>query len=328
LAVRADDTVPVAGPRRLVGVRRAFAPVAEARGMARSMLWIGAGITLAFILIALLAPVIAPYDFDTFQADGKRFPQLAPPSSEHLMGTNVQSTDVLSRIIWGTQTELKVVLVSLFFSIAIGVPLGLLSGYFGGWLDRLLVLLMDALFVFPFLLLAVVIAFLLADRVGQGILTAAIAITVVYVPLYFRVVRNHTISIREEPFVEAARALGARPFTVIRKYVFFNVVQNVPPLATLNAADAILTLAALGFLGYGIQPTDGAEWGYDINRAVSDAASGIWWTGLFPGLAIVLLVTGLTLLGEGLNETINPVLRKRPKVKVDMSQPTSGTEPR
>jgi len=252
--------------------------------MARTMLWIGAGITLAFVLIALLAPVIAPYDFDTFRANGQRFPQLAPPSWDHLMGTNVQSTDVLSRII-------------------------------------------DALLVFPFLLLAIVIAFLLSDRVGQGILTAAIAITVVYVPLYFRVVRNHTISIREEPFVEAARALGARPFTVIRKYVFFNVVQNVPPLATLNAADAILTLAALGFLGYGIQPTDGAEWGYDINRAVSDAASGIWWTGLFPGLAIVLLVTGLTLLGEGLNETINPVLRKRPKVKVDMSRPTSGTEP-
>ena len=295
--------------------------------MSRSMLWIGAGITLAFVLTALLAPVLAPYDFDTFRANGQRFPQLAAPSSDHLMGTNVQSTDVLSRIIWGTQTELKVVIVSLFFSIAVGVPLGLLSGYFGGWLDRALVLIMDALLVFPFLLLAIVIAFLLSDRVGQGILTAAIAITVVYVPLYFRVVRNHTISIREEPFVEAARALGARPFTVIRKYVFFNVVQNVPPLATLNAADAILTLAALGFLGYGIQPTQGAEWGYDVSRAVSDAASGIWWTGLFPGLAIVLLVMGLTLLGEGLNETINPVLRKRPKVKVDMSRPTSGTEP-
>jgi len=292
------------------------------------MLWIGAGITLAFVLTALLAPVLAPYDFDTFRANGQRFPQLAAPSSDHLMGTNVQSTDVLSRIIWGTQTELKVVIVSLFFSIAVGVPLGLLSGYFGGWLDRALVLIMDALLVFPFLLLAIVIAFLLSDRVGQGILTAAIAITVVYVPLYFRVVRNHTISIREEPFVEAARALGARPFTVIRKYVFFNVVQNVPPLATLNAADAILTLAALGFLGYGIQPTDGAEWGYDINRAVSDAASGIWWTGVFPGLAIVLLVSGLTLLGEGLNETINPVLRKRPRVKVDMSQHAEATEPR
>jgi peptide/nickel transport system permease protein len=301
--------------------------VGEARGMARAMLWVGAGITLAFVLIAVFAPLIAPYDFDTFRADGQRFPQLEAPSADHLMGTNVQSTDVLSRIIWGTQTELKVVIVSLFFSIAIGVPLGLLSGYFGGTLDRILVLIMDALFVFPFLLLAIVIAFLLADRVGQGIVSAAIAITVVYVPLYFRVVRNHTISIREEPFVEAARALGARPFTVIRKYVFFNVVQNVPPIATLNAADAILTLAALGFLGYGIQPTDGAEWGYDINRAVSDASSGIWWTGLFPGLAIVLLVTGLTLLGEGLNETMNPVLRKRPRGNVQFEPTLQDPEP-
>jgi peptide/nickel transport system permease protein len=309
-------------PRRLVGVRRAFAPIADARGMTRWMLWFGAGITLAFILVALLAPVIAPYEFDEFRSPQEgRFVQLEAPSRDHLMGTNVQSTDVLSRIIWGTQTELKVVLISLFFSISIGVPLGLLSGYFGGKLDRALVLVMDALFVFPFLLLAIVIAFLLADKVGQGIFTAAIAITVVYVPLYFRVVRNHTISIREEPFVEAARALGAKPFTIIRKYVFFNVVQNVPPLATLNAADAILTLAALGFLGYGIQPTEGAEWGYDIQRAVSDAASGIWWTGLFPGLAIVLLVTGLTLLGEGLNETINPVLRKRRYEKVTLAPP-------
>jgi len=328
VSVRADarGNVSPGVTQRLTGPRRAFAPIAEARGMARSMLWLGAGITLGFVLIALLAPVVAPYDFDTFQANGHRFPQLASPSWDHLMGTNVQSTDVLSRIIWGTQTELKVVIVSMFFSIGVGVPLGLLSGYFGGWLDRLLVLIMDALLVFPFLLLAIVIAFLLADKVGQGILSAAIAITVVYIPLYFRVVRNHTISIREEPFVEAARALGARPFTVIRKYVFFNVIQNVPPLATLNAADAILTLAALGFLGYGIQPTQGAEWGYDVSRAVSDAASGIWWTGLFPGLAIVLLVTGLTLLGEGLNETINPVLRKRPQVKVDMSQSTEGAE--
>jgi peptide/nickel transport system permease protein len=308
--------------KRFVGARRALAPIGDARGMARAMLWVGAGITAFFILVALLAPVLAPYEFDQFRAPEEgRFAQLEAPSRDHLMGTNVQSTDVLSRIIWGTQTELKVVLISLFFSISIGVPLGLLSGYFGGKLDRALVLIMDALFVFPFLLLAIVIAFLLADKVGQGILTAAIAITVVYVPLYFRVVRNHTISIREEPFVEAARALGAKPFTIIRKYVFFNVVQNVPPLATLNAADAILTLAALGFLGYGIQPTDGAEWGYDIQRAVSDAASSIWWTGLFPGLAIVLLVTGLTLLGEGLNETINPVLRKRRYEKVHLAPP-------
>ena len=324
MAVPAQAELVPARGRRLVGVRRTFAPVAEARGTTRVMLWLGAAITFGFILVALLAPVIAPYEFDQFRSPGEgRFAQLEAPSRDHLMGTNVQSTDVLSRIIWGAQTELKVVIVSLFFSISIGVPLGLLAGYFGGKLDRLLVLIMDALFVFPFLLLAIVIAFLLADRVGQGIFSAAIAITVVYIPLYFRVVRNHTISIREEPFVEAARALGAKPFTIIRKYVFFNVVQNVPPIATLNAADAILTLAALGFLGYGIQPTDGAEWGYDIQRAVSDAASGIWWTAVFPGLAIVLLVTGLTLLGEGLNETINPVLRKRPRVEVDLEATSS-----
>lgn len=307
---------------RFAGVRRAFVPVLQARGMARWMLWLGTGITLFFVFVALFAPVIAPYEFDQFRSPEEgRFAQLEAPSSQHWMGTNVQSTDVMSRVIWGAQTELKVVLVSLLISIGVGVPLGLFSGYFGGKLDRVLVLIMDALLVFPFLLLAIVIAFLLSDKVGQGILTAAIAITVVYIPLYFRVVRNHTISIREEPFVEAARALGAKPVTVIRKYVFFNVVQNVPPLATLNAADAILTLAALGFLGYGIQPTDGAEWGYDVNRAVSDAASGIWWTGLFPGLAIVLLVTGLTLLGEGLNETINPVLRRRATAKVHLAPP-------
>ncbi|HKB93901.1 MAG TPA: ABC transporter permease, partial [Gaiellaceae bacterium] len=198
----------------------------------------------------------------------------------------------------------------------------LFSGYFGGPFDRGAVLFMDAMFAFPPLLLAIVIAFLLGGGANSGVLVAAFAITVTYVPQYFRVVRNHVISVREEPYVEAARALGAKPVTILRRYVFFNVVQNVPVIATLNAADAVLTLTALGFLGYGVQPTQGAEWGYDVSRAVSDAASGIWWTGLFPGLAIVLLVTGLTLLGEGLNETINPVLRRRSIRKVDFGAPS------
>jgi peptide/nickel transport system permease protein len=308
---------------RLAGTARAFKPIAEARGIARAMLWAGAAITLFFVLLAFLAPVVSPYHFNTYQAHGVRFKQLAHPSSAHLMGTTVQSTDVMARVIWGAQTELKVVVIALVMALAVGVPLGLISGYFGGYLDRVLVLVMDALFAFPYLLIAIVIAFLLTNAIGGGVLTAAIAITVAYVPLYFRVVRNHVISVREEPYVDAARALGARPWTVIRKYVFFNVVQNVPPIATLNAADAILLLAALGFLGYGIQPSQGAEWGYDINRAVSDASSGIWWTGLFPGLAIVLLVTGLTLLGEGLNETINPVLRRRHFGRIEFPPHTS-----
>ena len=202
------------------------------------------------------------------------------------------------------------VLLAVVFSLVVGVPLGLFSGYTGGRADRVLVLIMDALFAFPYILLAIVIAFLLSDKLGQGVFTAAVAITAVYVPQYFRVVRNHVISVREESYVDAARALGAPRRTIISRYILQNVVQSVPALATLNAADAILTLAALGFLGYGIQPTDAAEWGYDLQRAIDDAGAGIWWTGMFPGIAIVALVTGFTLLGEGLNDVINPLIRR------------------
>jgi peptide/nickel transport system permease protein len=191
------------------------------------------------------------------------------------------------------------------------VPLGLISGYFGGWIDRILVLINDSLIAFPYLLLAIVIAFLLQGSIGGGVATAAIAITVIYIPQYFRVVRNSVLSVREEPYVEAGRVIGARPRTVITRYVFANVVQSVPVLASLNAADAILTLAALSFLGIGIDPSAAAEWGYDISRGIDDAQAGYWWTGLFPGLAIILLVAGLTLVGESLNDTINPVLRQR-----------------
>ena len=286
------------------------------------MLIAGFTTTLFFLVLAIFARWIAPYGFTQYASHGVRFPQLAHPSGAHPFGTTVESDDVLSRVIWGAQTELKVVALSLALALVVGVPLGLLSGYFGSVLDRALVMVMDALFAFPPLLLAIVIAFLLGSSVASGIVTAALAITVAYVPQYFRVTRNHVISVREEPYVDAARALGARPLTVIRKYVFFNVVQNVPVIATLNAADAILTLAGLGFLGYGIQPTQGAEWGYDVQRGLSDATNGTWWTGLFPGLAIVVLVTGITLLGEGLNETINPVLRRRRFGRIDFEPVT------
>jgi peptide/nickel transport system permease protein len=300
---------------------RIFGPIREARGVPKWVLWSGIAITTFFVVLALFAPLISPYDFDEFQtASGERFGKQQHPSADHPFGTNVLGTDVLARVIWGARTALEVVILAVVFSLAIGLPLGLLSGYFGGRLDRVLVLIMDALFAFPYLLLAIVIAFLLSDKFGQGVLTAAVAISVVYVPQYFRVVRNHVISVREESYVEAARALGAKPRTVIRRYVLQNVIQSVPVIATLNAADAILTLAALGFLGYGIQPTDAAEWGYDLQRAIADAGAGIWWTGLFPGFAIVALVTGLTLLGEGLNDVLNPVLRRRPIQAVVMPE--------
>jgi len=314
------DAAPIPGPARRLPGARLLAQIRQAEGAPKRLLYIGTAIVALFLVLAVFAPLIAPYGFDQVDANGTRFAKQASPSWAHPFGTTVQSTDVLSRVIWGSRTAVEVVVLSLVFSIAIGVPLGLVSGYVGGKLDRGLVLINDALFAFPYLLLAIVIAFLLSDQLsdfllsemlGQGIVTAAVAITVVYVPQYFRVVRNHVISVREEPYVEAARALGASRFTIIRRYVFSNVIQSVPSIATLNAADAILTLAALGFLGYGIQPTDAAEWGYDINRAIDDAGAGIWWTGLFPGMAIVLLVTGFTLVGEGLNDVLNPLIRRR-----------------
>lgn len=305
--------------RRLGALRRMWAPMRDARGMPRVIVWVGIGITTLFIVLAIFAPVIAPYTFDQYKtADGVRFVKQQPPSLAHPFGTNVMDTDVLSRVIYGSRTAIEVVLLSLFVSMAIGLPLGLISGFHGGKLDRVLLLFMDAMLAFPSLLFAIVIAFLLSKTFGRGVVTAALAISIVYIPQYYRVVRNHVISIREESYVEAARALGARPWTIMRKYVLQNVIQNVPIIATLNAADAILTLAALGFLGYGIQPTEAAEWGYDIQRAISDAGAGIWWTGLFPGLAIVLLVTGLTLVGEGLNDVLNPVIRKRAIRKVEL----------
>jgi peptide/nickel transport system permease protein len=313
---------------RFIG--RLLAPIREARGVGRAVFWVGLLITVVFIVLAVAAPLISPYDFDQYRnAAAERFPKQAEPSLEHLFGTTVQSTDVLARVIYGASTAINVVLLSVVFALVIGLPIGLISGYFGGWLDRVLLLIMDAMFAFPYLLLAIVISFLLSGTVGKGIVTASMAISVVYVPQYYRVVRNHVISVREEPYVEAARALGARPRTVISRYVLANVIQSVPVVATLNAADAILTLAALGFLGYGIQPTDAAEWGYDISRALSDAGAGIWWTGLYPGLAIVTLVTGLTLLGEGLNDLVNPLLRRRPLERVTMPGLAGavGTEP-
>jgi len=191
-------------------------------------------------------------------------------------------------------------------SLVIGVPLGLISGYLGGKLDRVLLFLMDTLYTLPGLLLSVALAFVL----GRGILNVAIAVSIAYIPQYFRVVRNQTASVKNELFIEAARAIGASPSRILSKYLFFNVVQSVPVLFTLNAADAILVLGGLGFLGLGL-PEEVPEWGHDLKEALADLSTGIWWTTLFPGLAMTTMVVGLSLLGEGLSEIFNPLSRKR-----------------
>ena len=288
------------------GSRRAARLAARWRAAGRTsrrLLVVGAVITAGFALVALLAPVVAPYGQAAHDA-----PQLARPSWSHWFGTTNLRFDVLSRVIFGARLAFEVVLASTAFALVLGVPLGLVSGYSGGRLDRVLVLVMDALYAFPSLLLAIVAAFALKRWVGPGVPAAALSISVIYIPQYFRVVRNHTLAVREEAFVDAARAMGAPRRVIIVRYVAANVLQSVPVIFTVNAADAVLTLAALGFLGYGV-PLRTAEWGFDIGNAISDVGTGAWWTSLFPGLAIVALVTGTSLVGEGVNDILNPRLR-------------------
>ena len=302
-----------------------ISPFRTTSGLARWILVTGLLITTVFVIFAIFAPWIAPYDFNQQTVNGVKMPKMAPPSSEHWFGTNDQFYDILSRFIWGARTAVQVVTMSVVFSIVVGVPLGLLSGFVGGGIDRFLVFLMDAMYAVPSLLLAIVFSFLLREALGGGVVAAALALTAIYIPQYFRVVRNTTVSARESTYVEAARAIGAKNGTIMGRYLFGNVIQSVPVIGTLNAADALSTLAALGFLGLGIQPNEASEWGYDLSRALDDASAGIWWTTFFPGMAIVLLVTGLTLVGEGLNETVNPVLRKRRfrKVSFPPNEPTT-----
>jgi peptide/nickel transport system permease protein len=281
-------------------------------GFQRGMLVAGALIVFAFVIVAAFAQLIAPYGFNQDRDKHGIFGRLIAPSARHWMGTTSGGEDVYSRVVWGAQTAIEVIVLAVALSIVVGVPLGLVSGYFGGWLDRILVLVTDALFAFPSLLLAIIVSIAIAGGSSSatgGILSAAISITVVYVPQYFRVVRNATVAAREEPYVEAARSLGASPRVIMTRYVFGNVIQTVPVIATLNAGDAILTLAGLGFLGYGIEPSSGAEWGHDLSKAISDTSNGIWWTGVYPGVAIALIVLGVTLVGESLNDVLNPLLR-------------------
>ncbi|MCZ8357782.1 ABC transporter permease [Microcystis aeruginosa CS-564/01] len=270
------------------------------------LLGVGLVLTIIFILIALFSPLLQAIGLIQDPTDILSNYPLQPPSSAHWFGTNVRGYDVFSRTLFGARAALSVVFLATGLSLVIGVPLGLISGYLGGKIDRVLLFLMDTLYTLPGLLLSVALAFVL----GRGILNVAIAVSIAYIPQYFRVVRNQTASVKNELFIEAARAIGATPGRILSKYLFFNVVQSVPVLFTLNAADAILVLGGLGFLGLGL-PEEVPEWGHDLKEALADLSTGIWWTTLFPGLAMTTMVVGLSLLGEGLSEIFNPLSRKR-----------------
>ncbi|MCD2499880.1 MULTISPECIES: ABC transporter permease [Microbacterium] len=284
-------------------------------GLQRGMLVAGLIIVTVFILIAVFAPLIAPFGWAQQKLpDGTSFGTQQPPNATNILGTTVSGFDVFSRVIWGAQTAFLVIVAGIVCSIFLGIALGLISGYFGGWLDRILVVICDAIYAFPSLLLAIVMTIVISrgqSNLWGGVMATALSITVVFVPQYFRVIRAEVVRVKQEPFVESAKVIGVPTGRILIRHVLRNSTRSLPVVITLNASESILTLAGLGFLGFGIEATQAAEWGYDLNRAIADVTSGIWWTGVFPGIAIVLVVLGITLVGESLNDLSDPRLRKR-----------------
>ncbi|NLB47656.1 MAG: ABC transporter permease [Microbacteriaceae bacterium] len=292
--------------------------VRQSVGLQRTMLVTGLVLIVFFVVLAFFAPWIAPYSYNALSGPDGDFGSRQAPSLAHPFGTTIAGYDVLSRVIWGARTALLTIVIAVLSSIFVGTALGLISGYLGGWLDRVLVMIADAIYAFPSLLLAIVMSIMISggqSSLWGGIWSAALSITVVFIPQYFRVVRSEVLRVKNEAFVESARVIGASHRRIMVQHVFRNSTRSLPLVFTLNASEAILTLAGLGFLGFGIEPNSAAEWGYDLNKAVADVTNGIWWTSLWPGLAIVLVVMGLTLTGESLNDLSDPRLRVRRRVK-------------
>ncbi|WP_456330143.1 ABC transporter permease [Archaeoglobus sp.] len=274
--------------RNLATTIFSFLPEAEGRYMVIS----GIAIITIVALMAIFAPFIAPYDPIK---SGKEV--LQPPSPEHIMGTDNLGRDIFSRIIFGSRVVLSVVLSASLVSTVIGVPIGLISGYFGGKLDRVLSMLMDSMYAFPGLILAIAIAAVL----GPSVFNAVVAISVVYIPTYFRMIRGQTLSIKSQLFVEAAKATGASDWRIMRKYIFPNLIPTLVVVFSLSVADAILTEAGLSFLGFIVSaPTP--DWGFELASGRPYLPAGYWWMITFPGLMVMLLSLGFALVGEGLSE--------------------------
>jgi peptide/nickel transport system permease protein len=260
-----------------------------------------AGILVIAVIAAMTAfpRAFTRYDPEDQNAGG----QLTAPGPEHIMGTDNLSRDVWARMVYGARTILGVAIAAALASAAAGIVLGLLSGFAGGLFDRILSLVMDSLYSFPGLILAIAFAAML----GPGVVNITLAVAVVYIPTYFRLVRGQTLSIKEEVYIEAARAIGARRGTILASYIFPNVIATVVVILSLNIADAIMTEAALSYIGLGL-PAGIPDWGMDLSMGKKFLPSGVWWMITFPGAMIMLLALGFTMLGEGLSEILNPRL--------------------
>jgi peptide/nickel transport system permease protein len=255
---------------------------------------IGALIALAWILIAIFAPLIAPAN-----PLAQNFPAQQSPSWHHLFGTDELGRDVLSRVIYGSRITVPIALLLVAFAATIGSAVGAVAGYFRGFVDGTLMRATDLVFAFPPIILAMVVAAVL----GRGLQNAALAIVVVAWPSYARVVRGLVMSVGDSEYVQAARLLGAPARRTMVRDVLPNVAGPVLVLATLDLANAILLLSGLSFLGLGAQPPT-AEWG----SMVADGTNYFqwWWIGMFPGLAIFTVVLAFNFLGDSLRDLFDP----------------------
>lgn len=261
----------------------------------------GALVVCVFIIVAILAPVLAPYDPNKNDLSKT----LLTPCAEHLFGTDELGRDILSRIIYGARLSLLEGLFSVLLAMAIGVPLGLVSGYLGGKTDTVIMRLVDILLAFPGVLLAVVIISIL----GPSLVNAMIAVGVYTVPMFARLARGSTLAVKEEPYIEACRAVGMGHYRILWKHVFPNISAHLFVLATLRVAIAILTAASLSFLGLGAQPPS-PEWGAMLSNGRNYLLIAPHLV-VFPGLAIILLVLGLNLFQDGLRLVFDPKMAER-----------------
>ncbi|MCD8511241.1 MAG: ABC transporter permease [Bacillus sp. (in: Bacteria)] len=259
---------------------------------------VGGGILLFFIIISVFAPILAPYPIDVMTMENR----LQGPSSAHWLGTDEFGRDILSRIMYGGRVSLMMGLVAVSIAGTVGVILGVISGYYRK-IDIYIMQLMDILLAFPSLLLAIAIIAVL----GVGLTNAMIAVAIAVIPSYVRVVRGTVLSIREKEYVEAVKALGVSDFKIIVKHITPNFLSPVIVLSTLQFGTSILAAASLSFLGLGAQPPT-PEWGAMAYVGKSFLLNA-WWMSLFPGLAIMLVVLGFNLLGDGLRDALDPRLK-------------------
>jgi peptide/nickel transport system permease protein len=258
-----------------------------------------------------IAAVVQSNEFEIVAAqfptlrEGEAIVAVISDSGGFLMGTNQLGQDVFSRLIYGTRVALIIGFTSSIAALLIGIPLGLFAGHNGGKSDRGLSLLMDSMYAFPGLILAIAITAVL----GPSMFNVIVAISVLYIPTYYRIVRGQTMSVKEEVYIEAARSIGARTREILWRYIFPNIIPSVAIIFSVSVADAILTGAGLSFLGLGLPPTI-ADWGIDLARGQRFIQTA-WWLITFPGLAILLIVLAFTMMGEGLMEIFNPKLRDR-----------------